>query len=289
MLVEKGNDLSGPEISSEVEKVISEDMEIAKTFNEFFVNIVPRLKISPKENYETDVGNDNEPILNYINKFKNHPSIKVIKSRKKEEQTFTFSYVSYEKVLNEIRKLQTTKTTRQNHIPTKILKENSELSAGYFHKNITFCIENSIFPSDLKVAFKKKSKTSKDNYKPISILPNISKRYERCLYNQMQTYFDNLLSKYQCGFCKGFNAQHCLVNMIEKCKESVDSGGAFGALLAICHLSDAYGFDIKSVKLIQQYLSNRKQRVKVRNAYSPWKEIFMELLLTCVFKKGKQL
>ena len=85
LLVEKGNDLSGPEISSEVEKVISEDMEIAETFNEFFVNIVPSLKISPKENYETDAGNDNEAILNYINKFKNHPSIKVIKSRKKEE------------------------------------------------------------------------------------------------------------------------------------------------------------------------------------------------------------
>ena len=287
--MEKGNDLSDPEISSEVEKVISEDMEIAETFNEFFVNIVPSLKISPKENYETDVGNDNEPILNYINKFKNHPSIKVIKSRKKEEQTFTFSYVSYEEVLNEIRKLQTTKTTQQNDIPTKILKENSEVFARYFHKNINFCIENSIFPSDLKVAdvtpaFKKKSKTSKDNYRPISILPNISKIYERCLYNQMQTYFDNLLSKYQCGFRKGFNAQHCLVSMIEKWKESVDSGGAFGALMT--DLSKAfdclhhelliakpgtYGFDIKSVKLSQSYLSNRKQRIKVGNAYSSWK------------------
>ena len=95
LLVEKANDLNDPEISSEVEKVISEDMEIAETFNEFFVNIVPSLKISPKGNYETDVGNDNKPILNYINKFKNHPSIKVIKSWKKEEQTFTFNYVSY--------------------------------------------------------------------------------------------------------------------------------------------------------------------------------------------------
>ena len=37
---------------------------------------------------------------------------------------------------------------------------------------------------------------------------------------------------------------------------------------------DVYGFDIKSVKLIQQYLSNRKQRVKVGNAYSSWKEPF---------------
>ena len=186
LLVEKGNDLSDPEISSESEKVISEDMEIDEIFNEFFANIVPSLKISPKEIYETDVGNDNEPILNYINKFKNHPSIKVIKSRKKEEQTFTFSYVSYEEVLNKIRNLQNKKTTQQNDIPTKILKENSEVLAGYLKKTTNFCIENSIFPFELKVAdvtpaFKKKSKASKDNYRPISIIPNVSKIYERCL------------------------------------------------------------------------------------------------------------
>ena len=73
--VEKGNAWSDPDISSEVGKVISDNREIAETFNYFFENIVPSLKISPKENYETDVGNDNEPILNYINKFKNHSSI----------------------------------------------------------------------------------------------------------------------------------------------------------------------------------------------------------------------
>ena len=91
----------------------------------------------------------------------------------------TFNYVSYEEVLNEIRKLQTTTTIQQNDITTKILRENSEVFARYFHKNINFCIENSIFLSDLKVAdvtatFKKTSNTSKDNYGPISILPNIS-------------------------------------------------------------------------------------------------------------------
>ena len=72
--------------------------------------------------------------------------------------------------------------------------------ARYFHRYINFCIENSIFPSYVKVAdvtpaFKKKSKPSKDNYRPISILPNTFKIYERCLYNQMQTYLDDSLSK----------------------------------------------------------------------------------------------
>ena len=136
-------------------------------------------------------------------------------------------------------------------------------------------------------AFKQESKTSKDNYRPISILSNTSKTYERCLYNQMQTYVDNLLSKYQCGFRKELNAQHCLVSMIEKWKESVDSGRAFGAFmtdlfkafdclhheLLIAKLN-AYGFDIILVKLIQQYLPNRKQRVKVGNACSSWKKTF---------------
>ena len=66
------------------------DKEIVEIFNEFFVNMVPSLKISPKENYKTDVGNDNEPILNYINMFKNHPSMKTLKSRKKIRANFFF-------------------------------------------------------------------------------------------------------------------------------------------------------------------------------------------------------
>ena len=49
-LVEELNALSDPDISSEVEKVISGNSEIAETFNRFFVNIVSSLKRSPKEN-----------------------------------------------------------------------------------------------------------------------------------------------------------------------------------------------------------------------------------------------
>ena len=60
MLVEKENNLSDPKISLEVDKVIPEDMQIAEIFNKFFVNIVPSLKILPKENHETDVGNDDD-------------------------------------------------------------------------------------------------------------------------------------------------------------------------------------------------------------------------------------
>ena len=79
--MENRNNLSDPEISSVVEKVVLDDREFVETFNNFFVNIVSSLKISPKENYETDAGSDSEPSSNY---FKNHSSIKVIESREKQ-------------------------------------------------------------------------------------------------------------------------------------------------------------------------------------------------------------
>ena len=66
LLVERGNPLSDPEISSENEKVISDDSEDGETFNNFFVSIVSSPKVLPKENYETDIGNDTE-FINYIN------------------------------------------------------------------------------------------------------------------------------------------------------------------------------------------------------------------------------
>ena len=58
--------------------------------------------------------------------------------------------------------------------------------------------------------------------------------------DQMQNYLKNVLSKYQCGFCKGYNAQHCLIAQIEKWKQSFDNGGAFGALMA--DLSKAFDY-----------------------------------------------
>ena len=76
------------------------------------------------------------------------------------------------------------------------------------------------------------------------------------------------------------------MTLIEKWKKSVDNDGAFGALftdfskafdclsheLLIAKL-DAYGFDKNALKLVNSYLSNRKQRVKINNKYSSWSEI----------------
>ena len=134
--------------------------------------------------------------------------------------------------MKKVNTLDTAKTSQQSGIPTKILKQNSDYFAEYFYENISQCISKSIVPSNLKLAdvtpvYQKKSK----NYRPVSMLSNISKIYERCIYDQIQLFFDSLLSKYQCGFRRGYNAQHCLITLIEKWKKSVDNGGAFVALL----------------------------------------------------------
>ena len=85
----------------------------------------------------------------------------------------------------------------------------------------------------MKPVFKKDSRNDKRNYRPLSILSNISKIYERLLYNQLETYFESILSRYQCGFRKGFSVLTTLLPMIEKWRESLDSGGNCGALSTV--------------------------------------------------------
>ena len=110
------------------------------------------------------------------------------------------------------------KVAQEKDIHTNTLKQNSDFFALHVQKDINASISTSKFPDDLKEAdvipvYKKKSKLSKENYRPISILPNISKVYERCLYDQMSKYFETRFSKFQCGFRKVYSAQHCLLVM----------------------------------------------------------------------------
>ena len=71
----------------------------------------------------------------------------------------------------------------------------------------------------------------KENYRPVSILSNLSKIYEKLMHSQLYDYFDNMQFPSQCGFGKVYIAQHCLLFMIEKFKETIDRGNEFGALL----------------------------------------------------------
>ena len=102
-------------------------------------------------------------------------------------------------------------------------------------KNFNNCVDKGVFSDEVKHVdvtpiHKKKGKSDKTNYKPVSILPNISKIYEKLICNQLFDYFDDILSPSQCSFRKGYSTQHCLLVILEKFKESVDKGNEFGAL-----------------------------------------------------------
>ena len=103
---------------------------------------------------------------------------------------------------------------------------------------------------------------------------------------QIYEYLNKILSKWQWGFRQGYSAQHCLLVMVEKWRQCLDNGGVSGALLTdlsktfdsilhdllIAKLA-TYGFDHNSLQMLQSYLSNRKQRTKINNAYSKYCEI----------------
>ena len=106
----------------------------------------------------------------------------------------------------------------------------------------------------------------------MSILTNISKIYEKLLYDQLSKYFNSLLVTNQCGFRKGFSYQYCLLVMLENVKEAIERGNQFGPLLTdlskafdcidhkllIAKLSE-YRISSSALNVITSYLKHRTE------------------------------
>ena len=109
--------------------------------------------------------------------------------------------VSFKEIETEIRLLKLNKASQYSDTPTKIIKENLDIFSNFICESINNSIKSSIFPSCLKHAdvtplHKKCNKSLKENYRPVSILPILSKVFERSMFKQMSsflmTYFQNI-------------------------------------------------------------------------------------------------
>ena len=141
-----------------------------------------------------------------------------------------------EDTVKELNNLKNMKASQKTDISIKIFKKNVDIISHFLFHNVNKLLSCSTFPTGMKYAdvtltHKKDDKTDKRNYRPISILPNLSKAYERLMYNQIFPYFDSVFFKFQCGFRKDFNVQHCLLTMVKMLRKTLDEDGEKGAVL----------------------------------------------------------
>ena len=147
------------------------------------------------------------------------------------------------------------------------------------------------FPDTLKLShivpvFNKIDPTDKTNFKPVSVLPLLSKVFEKIMYDQLYEYAETFLSKLLCGFRKAHSTQHAFFRLLKKLLRKLDSSGIVGTILMdlpkaydclphdlIIAKLEAYGLDTNSLRFIFDYLSSRKQRTKMESTYSNWSKV----------------
>ena len=108
---------------------------------------------------------------------------------------------------------------------------------------INDCLLKGSFPDNLKLAnitpvHKKDEPTDKETYRPISVLPLLSKIFERLIYDQFNEYLDQYLNSLLCGFKKAHFTQHAVFRLLQELQNELDKSGFVGTILM--DLSKAY-------------------------------------------------
>ena len=114
------------------------------------------------------------------------------------------------KMAEVLKDLNAKKAKQENDTPIKLIKEDIELFSSVLSRMFNFYIDRISFPNSLKQAditpvHKKDDTNDKNNYRPVNILPSLSKTFGKCLYDQICAYTDSILSKAQCGFRKDYS------------------------------------------------------------------------------------
>ena len=247
------------------EQYIDDPKEIANAFNSYFINIGP----SVASHIVTDVS-----YKDYLSE--NHTT------------TIKMKFVKEEAVDSIINKLKNKTSRGIDGISNQILK----IAKAELLRPITFLINQMIhtrtYPQQLKIAkvtpiFKANNKEQFSNYRPISLLPSISKIFESVIYQQLIKYLleNKLLSSQQYGFRANHSTELAALNLIDRLTYDLDNGKiptniyidlskAFDTLQHETLLNKLayYGVRGKANDLIRSYLTNRKQIVDFKKTLS---------------------
>ena len=257
-------------------RTVTDHKKIADEFNIFFSNIGSTLSASIKLDDSTIAFTD----------YLDNPT----------EHRFSFSKITENETLTIINNFKSKNSSGNDDISNRLLKSiKCEIS-----KPLTIIInqslETGIFPDALKVAkvkplFKKGDNCCLNNYRPISLLPTISKIFERVMYTQLYYYFNvnNLLSEQQYGFRSQHSTELASVKLVDFILKEMDNIRDIkipaSIFLDLSKAFDTLNFDIllrklqhcgidgNSLNLIKSYLTNRFQYVQFENSDSSLLEV----------------
>ena len=218
----------------------------------------------------------------------NYSLLKSYLDEKLKHNTFDIKFITPFEVSKYIDCLNIKKSSGLDGIGANILK----LCKDYLTMPIASIINKSIatgcFPDQLKLAsviplHKGGNRDDPNNYRPISILPTISKIFERHISNQLNIFFDrtNIIHERQSGFRKHHSCQTALIRLVDSWLSDLDSGNIIGAIFLdfkkafdlvdhqiLIHKLKLYHFSDRSINLFKSYLTNRYQIVKSEGVQS---------------------
>ena len=202
--------------------------------------------------------------------------------RKKQNYRFVLSDIDEQTILKTIETLPTKNSSRFDGISSKLFKKLAPTIIKPLTLLLTQVFNTGIFPDKLKVAkvipvFKKGNPTIINNYRPISLLPVVSKVMEKILANQLSSYFESkkLFVNNQYGFRDGHSTEYAALELVDRIITKMDNNEvpisifldlskAFDTLnhKILLNKLKYYGIGVP-LQLFKSYLTNRTQFVEI--------------------------
>lgn len=204
------------------------------------------------------------------------------------KDTFSLNEVTEKKIFKILCDIDVNKSAGYDEISGIFLKDGAEVLFKPILEMVNLSIKTSIFPNDCKVAkltplYKKGSKTDPKNYRPISLLPLLSKVFEKVINQQTQAFLDqnSILYTYQSGFRAKYSTDSCLSLLNDKILKGFDEGLLTGMILIdlqkafdtidfkiLLKKMEHVGFSGSTIEWFKSYLTNRQFFVAVGDSFS---------------------